>query len=221
MLTMFIVFGLITSNAIADGLSGDVYVSGVSKYLWRGQDLYDNFALQPGFDFSLGSFSLGFWGSYHPELESFAEADFTLSYGTSLSVFDIGLGYTFYTFLQPEYSDSHEVFGSITYSGFLSPGVKLYYDFDDGDGLYAEVFASYGFKLGLDLSLSGSLGFNAGQWGYDSSLTVFGLGLGTSRLVGPIEISPLLFGQITLDDQYKYNDRSLNGFAGLTVKYNF
>ncbi|MDD5066640.1 MAG: hypothetical protein PHF84_06290 [bacterium] len=220
--TFILILFMTGKTAYSEGLSGDIYIAGVSKYLWRGQDLYDKFALQPGFDLSLSSFSLGFWSSYHPDAEALAEADLTLSYSYEpMKNFTGNLGYTFYSFPQPVYGDSHEVYAGISYSGFLSPGLKLFYDFDDGDGLYAELSCSQGFSLGPEFSLGASLGFNAGQWGYESSLTVLGLSLSTVIPAGPVEISPVLFGQLALDDQYKNDDNLLDGYAGLSVKYNF
>ena len=156
-------FLFLQTSLSANSLSGDVYVAGVSKYLWRGQNLNDGFALQPGFDLSYGLFSLGFWGSFHTESGDMAEADLTLSFASSLNkLIEISGGYTFYTFPQPEYSDSHEVFLGAGLSVFLSPGLTLYYDVDDGDGLYAEAALSLPFSIGIEFSLDGSLGYNAG-----------------------------------------------------------
>ncbi|MBU1078308.1 MAG: hypothetical protein KKH98_13510 [Spirochaetes bacterium] len=213
-ISLLLLFGTIDLSA---EVSGDVYVAGVSKYLWRGQNLFDGFALQPGADLNIGSISLGFWGSYGVDPCNLNEADITVSYAVPISaVMEMSLGYTFYTFPEPVYGDSHEAFAGLSFACFLSPGITFYYDFDDGDGLYTQMSASYPFVLGLKFSLDGSLGFNAGQWGYDSSLTVFGLDLSASIPIGPVEITPSLFGQLSLDDQYESN-----GFVSLSILYNF
>ncbi len=122
----------------------------------------------------------------------------------------------------PEYSDSHEVFLGAGLSVFLSPGLTLYYDVDDGDGLYAEAALSLPFSIGIEFSLDGSLGYNAGQWGYKSSMTVFGLSLSTTISLGNLDITPLIFGQAALDEQYKTTDnRSFDGYGSLGVTYEF
>lgn len=214
---IIIILLVCTSSIVTAQISGDVYVTGVSKYLWRGQELFDKFAVQPGADLNVGPVSLGFWGSYSVDPGDLAEADITVSYSRSLSdLFELSLGYTFYTFPQPAYSDSHEFFAGGTLGVFLSPSLTLYYDVDDGDGLYAEAGASLPIHIGPEFSLDGSLGFNAGQWGYDSSLTVFGLGLSTTITAGPVDITPSVFGQLALDDQY-----DSDGFGSLAVAYNF
>ena len=68
----------------------------------------------------------------------------------------------------------------------------------------------------IDFSLDGSLGFNAGQWGYNSSLTVFGLGLSTVIPAGPLEIKPSIYGQAALDGQYEDDF-----YCSLSAAYNF
>lgn len=220
----FIIFILLllmlSSNVFSAEISGDVYVAGVSKYLWRGGNCFDKFAIQPGADLNYGSFSLGFWGSYHVDPGDFGEADFTLSYETTVSeIVGLSAGYTFYTFPQPKYSDSHEFFAGVSLDVLLSPGLTLYYDVDDGDGLYVELGASYPIMI---LSLDLSLGYNAGQWTEDSSLSVLGLGLSAAIPAGPLEITPLVFAQVALDDQYKTSDGdSVDGFVSLGVAYNF
>ena len=210
---------MLCSSAFSAEVSGDVYVAGVSKYLWRGWNCFDKFALQPGADLSYGSFSLGFWGSYHVDPGDFAEADFTLSYETSISkIVGLSAGYTFYAFPQPEYCDTHEFFAGVSLDVILSPGLTLYYDVDDYEGLYAELAASYPIMI---LSLDASLGFNAPKEG-DSSLSVLGLGLSAAIPAGPVEITPLVFVQAALDDMYKTSDGdSVDGFVSLGVTYNF
>jgi hypothetical protein len=216
-----LLFFLVSTSARAE-FSGDAYVAGVSKYLWRGQQLYNNIAVQPGFDLNYDALSLGFWGSYSAADNTFAEADFTPSYLITLNdKFDLRIGYTFYNFPQPDYTTSHEAFVAINYKGFLSPSLKAYYDFGNGDGFYAELGASYTFANSIkDITLGSTLGFNAGQWGYDTSLTVLGVNLTTTFNAGPVAIAPLVFAQIALDDQYKHGN-TFDGFGGLTVTYLF
>ncbi len=51
----------------------------VSRYLWRGLDLGSAAAVQPGFSWNMGGFSVGTWGSYSLD-GNFAEADLFIAY---------------------------------------------------------------------------------------------------------------------------------------------
>ncbi len=217
-LLSFIVAGIMFMPLLrlSAGINGDIYVAGVSKYLWRGQILYSGFAVQPGADLNYNNFSIGFWGSFCTKEAKFGEADFLAGYSTSISIFNLGAGYTFYTFPNAA-STSHEAYINAEVNIFLSPSLILYYDFADGDGAYMEGGLSIPFTVGLEFTFAPTLGLNLGQWGYKSSFSVLGLGLSTTIAFGDnIDITPLLFYQIALNKQY-----NSDGFASLTVQYNF
>ncbi len=202
------------SNLSAGSLSWDIYLAGVSKYLWRGQNLYNKFALQPGGDIAYGDFSFGFWGSYGVPDRDFAEADFLLNYSRTFSSVTIGAGFTFYTF--PSAKDkSYEAYISVGYETLFSPSLSIYYDFGSGNGVYVEASAGYDIAGPVPLSISVTLGYNGGQWGYDPSFSVLGINLSVPIKFGNFSVSPSLFGQIALDRQYS-NDIA----GGITLGYN-
>lgn len=208
---------------------GSVYVAGVTKYLWRGQVLYRKGALQPGLDLNYKKLSLGLWGSYNladnvkSKKQEFGEADVTISLSDSYKKLGYSVGYTYYTFPSPVASPSlsSEYFIGLSADVFLSPGLTMYYDVAQGDGVYAELTLSCPFKLGIDFSLDVSAGYNAGQWGYLASPTVLGLTLGTTFSFGPIDISPALYGQQALDKKYKNGNKDVDGYISLSTAYNF
>jgi len=199
----------------AASMNSDVYVAGVSKYLWRGQMLYNKFALQPGLDLNYDNFSAGLWGSFNVVDSEFGEADLLAAYSYSISLVEMSAGFTYYTF--PNISDtSVEANLGASVKTFLSPSITVYYDFGSGKGTYIESTLSLPFTALFPFSLDVSTGYNLGQWGYDSSLTVLGISLGGTYSIGSFEISPSLFGQIKLNDQYS-NDL----FGSLNIQYNF
>lgn len=213
----FLSIGLIISSMslLSASISGDVYVAGVSKYLWRGQMLYNKFALQPGLDLNYDNFSVGFWGSYNASDSEFGEADLLAAYSYSISLVEMKAGFTYYTF--PNISDtSIEASLGASLKTFLSPSITTYYDFGSGDGTYIEGAVSLPFTVLIPFSLDVSTGYNFGQWGYNSSLTVLGIRLGATYSIGSFEIRPSLFGQLKLNDQYS-NDL----FGSLNIQYNF
>ena len=227
----------IQTALIAEDYSGDVYVAGVTKYLWRGQILNRKATLQPGLDLNYKKLSIGLWASFNvadsfesPSKEEFGEADMTISFSDSYSLLGFSLGYTYYTFpVLAGPGVSAEYFLGLSLDVFLSPGITLYWDIapedkGGGDGLYAELALSYPLNLGIEFAIDTSLGYNAGQWNYVPSPTVWGLSLGTTISIGPLDITPSVFVQIALDDQYKNpekNNAGYDGFASLTAAYNF
>lgn len=220
-------------SLVAEDASGDVYVAGAGKYLWRGQLLYDKSVLQPGLDLNYKKLSLGLWMSYNTldsadkfglgDAYKFGEADVTISFSDSYKKLGYSLGYTYYTFpnffgLSSEYSLG------LSMDVFLSPGIILYYDVakEGGDGGYLDFALSFPFTLGIDFSFDTSVGYNLGQWGLDESVTVLGLNLSATYSIGSIDITPGVFGQIALDDQYKTSDdKVFDGFGSFGVTYNF
>ncbi len=198
---------------LANGVTGNISIAGVSKYLWRGQDPYNGFSLQPAANINYKGFSFGFWGSYGVNHNDFTEADLLAGYSYELSFVTLGGGFTYYTF-PSAHSTSMEVSLTVGLNVLFSPYLSFYYDFKAGNGAYIEAGAGYEVKDPIPVSLSLTLGYNAGQWGYDPSLSVLGVNVSFPFETGGISITPAIFGQIALDNQYK------NDFAGsLTVGY--
>ena len=63
---LVLIFFTIQSAAASEpAWSVNAYTEGVSKYLWRGWNLHDNFAVQPGLELGIGNGAIGVWGSYN------------------------------------------------------------------------------------------------------------------------------------------------------------
>ena len=136
--------------------SGDAAM--VSKYIWRGQRLTNDWSLQPSMTMGVGGFSFNVWGNMdltavnegdslflrenplapagdHAGLKGkFSEVDYTFSYAHSFEEVSIDVGTIFYTF--PERSASlastTEIYGSVSLDAVpLAPSATLYIDVDE------------------------------------------------------------------------------------------
>lgn len=136
--------------------SGDAAL--VSKYIWRGQRLTNDWSLQPSGTFSIGGFSANIWGNLDltavnegdslllPQNPAappgasglqgkFSEIDYTLSYTQALGkAVTLDVGSIIYTF--PDRSASlpstTEIYGGLTFDTLpLAPSATLYVDVDE------------------------------------------------------------------------------------------
>lgn len=147
----------------------------VSAYVWRGITFNDGLVVQPSLDVSKNGFGINVWGNldvddYDDSLDSgeFSEIDLTLSYGLDLDAADVSVGYIEYVF--PNGGEgTREVFLSVykdLFAGF-TVGIDGYYDFDEVDDYYIDLFAGYAFELENGLALG--IGALAGYAGKDMS----------------------------------------------------
>lgn len=163
------------------GIGVDVTLDFNSKYIWRGQNLVDDWVMQPGASMGFGGFTLGVWGNVDMTNENgeeweFTEADYYVDYSGSLAEgIGYSIGYIYYEFPQAG-GDTQEVYGGLSLDTFLSPSVTWYYDFDQVEGSYVafglghSIELSKEFPLALDLGLNigwGDDDYNAAYWGVD------------------------------------------------------
>ena len=223
-------FICIASTASSGELVPEVDVStGIdiySKYIWRGQNLEDDWSIQPSLDISYKGFTASVWGSYGAESEDWNELDFTFDYTiglgalyNSLEKLSFSLGYSFYTFPNLEEDDSsHEIYFGLGLDVLLSPSLYIYYDWDTGDGVYYEGALTHAFEFEyFSISPSASIGYNDGQWGYDSSWSAALLSLNLSIPIGDyFTVGGSLAESVALDEQY--DDEFYGGF-NLSVSF--
>jgi hypothetical protein len=133
--------------------SGDTAI--VSKYIWRGQRLTNDWSLQPAVTIGAKGFSFNAWGTVDltavnegnalllPENPlagsgasglkgKFSEVDYTFSYANSYQRASFNVGTIIYTF--PERSatlaSTTEIYGGVSFDAPLAPSATLYIDVD-------------------------------------------------------------------------------------------
>lgn len=162
-----------TGTAVAADATAAVDV--VSAYVWRGITFNDGLVVQPSLDVAKDGFGINVWGNldvddYDNTLDSgeFSEVDLTMSYGFDLDPVAVSVGLIEYLF--PNGGEgTREVFLGLStelIDGF-SVGIDGYYDFDEVDDYYIDVYAGYAVELENGLSLG--LGALAGYAGEDMS----------------------------------------------------
>jgi hypothetical protein len=210
--------GWVTDYGVTAGATVDFY----TKYIWRGQNLVDDPVLQPSAYVSAVGFTASIWGNVTLDGEKeFTELDYTLDYTTSLGVIDdrlekvsVSAGYIYYDFPNLSSSDdSQEIYAAVAVDTLLSPSFVVYYDYDEGDGTYYEASVSHSVPLDpVELNLCATVGYNDGQWGFDSSFSAAALG---ASLVIPltewVSIEPAIIYSVALDNQY--DDEFYGGFS--------
>lgn len=146
-----------SSGGVSYTFSGEV--TGVSRYIWRGQRLTNDWSLQPSGTLGIGDFSVNFWGNldltavnegdslYLPENPAaspggrhaglqgkFSEVDVTMSYALYAGPASFDVGTIIYTFPNRSASlpTTVELYGGFALDDVpLAPGATLYIDVDE------------------------------------------------------------------------------------------
>jgi len=174
-----------------------------SGYIWRGFDLNPShkLVLQPSVTLGLGDSGLGLniWSSFSFENKEANELDFTLFYDFktgedfTLSAGFIHYGWYFIKDFKFKDNTTQEIYVSVGFPNcLLSPGVSIYYDFNNGKGLY--ILSSLGYSLKLSdeyaADISASVGYNGGQWIDKSGLSDINFSLAIPLKLGKISLTP-------------------------------
>ncbi len=187
-LATFGAFALFSSPAIAQdekAWSLDVGVDYASHYLFRGVPLLgDNEVLVPNATFSVGNFSVYYYG-YRGDLPAdftssgsevaYNEDDFGAEYTFALSEsFGLTIGAVSYIYsdrTSEEYdsADSYELYAIAAFDVLLAPTFSYYQDMDAIEGGFATFGVSHSYPMGekasLDFSaaVSFDFGYNLGE----------------------------------------------------------
>ncbi len=153
------------AGAEEEKVTGAASVDIMSNYVWRGIKVSNSWVVQPNLSVAYKGFGAGFWANYDSdsfETDShgsvsdghgeFSEVDLTLSYAKSFDKLTVGGGYIYYAF--DGFSDTQEVYASVSYDTFLKPALTVYYDFDEGDGAFITASIGHSFSLPADMSLN-------------------------------------------------------------------
>lgn len=177
------VSGLASAAEEESQLGFEITVDFFSKYIWRGQNLDDDYVFQPGFSATYGSFTAGIWGNLemtniNGESGEFTEWDFYLDYTADLEAVEgvsFSAGFIQYHF-PSVVGDTKEVYWGFGFDLPLSPSVTVYHDIDLIDGTYVSVGAGHSFgeivnvsglSVGMDAGITygwGDSDYNKGYW---------------------------------------------------------
>ncbi len=215
-----ILFGCVAAHAQGP-VSFEVTADYVGKYIWRGQNLNDDPAFQPGASAAIGNLTLGVWGSmdttdFAGESGHFTEVDYLVDYSDSVGGMEnlgYSIGYIGYDF--PELgTETIELYAGLTWDTVLSPSVTLYYDIEDVEGYYLSLGAAHTIEnvlgdVGADISASlgyGDSRYNKVYWGVSSAeLNDFAIGVGFPFEVGEVSVTPSVTYIALLDSDIKAN----------------
>ncbi|MEW6333613.1 MAG: hypothetical protein AB1558_05045 [Thermodesulfobacteriota bacterium] len=155
---------------------GDFATAVLNQYVWRGYELSrDSVVVQPSITIGYKGFSANVWGSldtkpYSSTGESYPgawnETDLTLSYSTTLGLFNVGGGYIYYSLASlnrdaSDRNDSQELFAAVSLNTLLSPTLTVHREIDHYRNWYFLLGISHVFELNkrLSLKLAASAGY--------------------------------------------------------------
>ncbi len=227
-------------DKVTVGLTADL----VSKYVWRGQDIVDNWVLQPSASAGYQGFTGTIWGNVDLTGDlvgagQFNEIDLSLDYSHKFPGQDV-LGYSVgvihYDFANTQFPATDEVYGALTASAPLSPSLRWYYDFDEIKGSYIQLSLGHtseklhqwrddcycDLQVGASVAY-GTAGYNEGYFGVDAGafndLTV---SAGLPFCLGKWTIKPVIAYATMLDDNIRAATRKSDNFwGGLSVSVRF
>jgi hypothetical protein len=125
--------------------SGGFGVDWMSQYVWRGLQLSDEWVFQPSIDFGYGPASFNFWANWDSDTEEMNETDLTLNYTYAVDKLSVDVGYIYYSLDSTD--DTMEFYAAAAYDFIVSPSLTVYWDVDEGGGLYIVLAADYSREL--------------------------------------------------------------------------
>jgi len=230
----------LAEDKVTVGLTADLF----SKYVWRGQDIVDNWVLQPSAGIGYRGFTGTIWGNMDLTGEvvgegQFNEIDLSLDYSNKFPGQDL-LGYSVgvihYDFVNTHFAATDEVYGALTTSVPLSPALRWYYDFDEIKGSYIQLSVGRtieklqqwrddcycSVQVGASVAY-GTAGYNEGYFGVDEgAFNDLTLSAGLPFCLGRWTIKPSIAYSTMLDDDIRTATRkSDNLWGGLSASVSF
>ncbi len=229
-------------ESIEFGVSADFY----SKYIWRGQNLNEDYAFQPGASISYGGLTAAVWGSLDMTDISgnegeFTEVDYSLDYSTDVPGIE-GLGFSVgiinYHF-PSVVGDTTELYWGFSADLPLSPSITFYHDIDEVDGTYISLGIGHSIdriaeltpEIPIGLEIGASLGwgdsdYNAAYWGVDGSkLNDLTLSIAFPMEIAGWTFAPSINYATLVSDDIRASDSYARGsdyfFTGLSLSKSF
>jgi len=236
-------------SAVPAAMAGDDVTFGVaadffSKYVWRGQNVVDDWVMQPSASIGYKGFTGSIWansditGDVVDDWE-INEVDYAIDYSNKIpgqETFGFSAGFIYYDFPNTAFEATTEFYAGLSAEVFLSPAVKWFYDFDEAEGSYIQLsvghtmekVASWGETTSCDLVLGASVGYATD--GYDdyyfgvddSALNDVTLSAGVPFSFGSLTIKPSIAYSMMIDDDVRTaTGKSDNFWGGVGLAYSF
>jgi hypothetical protein len=239
--TAFLFFAFVLPG-FAFVIDGNIYTSGVSRYIWRGEVLNDGPALQSGVCFGAEGVSLQLWTSCQqmasPDL--FDEVDLYANYEHSIPGADfltLGAGYASYMLAPYDFKStapSQEYSITLKSDIISSPYISFFHSMDAAT-TYNHMEAGVSYEYGLGEMLGGknaagaaaSLGIDLNQVTDDwvalirteeTALTVAVLNIYYNYEIAGFTVTPSVFLQLNVNEKKLYKNFAT---ASLVVNYAF
>lgn len=176
-----------------------------SAYIWRGFNLCNHVVWQPSVTYADGAWAMNVWSNLDGgDGGRCTELDYTLSHDFQLGSTEVTASYLYYTFLTlDEGARSQEVLLEASWPTPTPVNLCVSYDYDEGDGLYAE--------LGVELPISRekelgavalALGYNDHQWREESGLSHVAATYSLPVSTGRWTITPVAGYSVALADDF-------------------
>lgn len=169
----------ISAGYAEDEVSLEITADLFSKYVWRGQNLVDDWVFQPGFSIGYAGLTGCIWGSLDLTDENglkgnFTEIDYSLDYSGSIpgvNVLGYSVGVIYYDFPHTSIDGTTELYWGFSADVLLSPSVTVYHDVDEADGIYISASIGHSIEKVAELGSGSAIGLEVGAsigWGNGS-----------------------------------------------------
>jgi hypothetical protein len=227
-----------------DDVTASVGADLFSKYIWRGQNVVDDWVLQPSASVGYKGLTGSIWGNVDLTGDfvddwEFSEVDYTVDYSNKFpgqETLGYSVGLIYYDFPNTPWEATSEVYGGLTAGLFLSPAVKWFYDFDEADGSY--ILFSVGHTIEkikewredcyCNAQVGASLGYATDNYNEfyfgvdDGAINDLTLTAGLPISVGKLTIKPSIGYSIMIDDDIRASTgKSDNFWGGIGASYSF
>ena len=202
-----VMLGMVATGWAQDPVSFEVTADVFSKYVWRGQNITDDWSFQPGVSATYAGLTAGVWGALdltdeNGESGEFIEFDWYVDYsGQITEMIGFSVGGIYYVF--PGAGETTEIYAGLSFDTIASPSVTVYYDIDEVEGMYVALGAGHTIEniegledmpFAIDLSANlgwGDSSYNDAYWGVDSGeLNDLTLSAAFPFEVGPVSVTP-------------------------------
>ncbi len=230
---------LTVAGAAEDGVTFEVTADVFSKYVWRGQNVVDDWVLQPTASVGYKGFGATVWGNVDLHGDAVGdgelnEVDYVIDYSNTFpgqEILGYSVGAIYYDFPNTDSPGTAEIYGGLSVLAPLSPAVTWFYDFDEADGSYfrfsvghaVEKITRWTKDAYCDLEVGAALAY--GSAGYDdyyfgadhSAFNDLTLSAGLPLCLGDWMIKPIIAYSMMIDDDIREaTDKSDNLWGGIS-----